>query len=348
MMKKRVLWSLGFLIVSLGAYYSYHYYNRIYAANVVVEKGKTYIYIPTGSTSESVAEMLHQAGFIISIEDFKWLAAKKNYQGDNVVPGKYEIKNGWSNNELIRNLRAGRGRVMVKVTIGTTRLLSEMVQKVGNELELSGEDLEEYLKNPDVLDKYGFNKYNIQTLFIPNTYEFTWNTSCEEFVQRMADEYKKFWTAERKNKAKKIGLTQSQVYILASIVQSEQQRHTSEWKDIAGLYMNRINKDMLLQSDPTVVYALGDFTINRVLNDHLQRAASSPYSTYAHRGLPPGPIRFSDIGAIDAVLNYKKHNYIYMCAKPGYGGYHNFAKDNAGHEANARAYHKWLDKEGIK
>ncbi|MFI5203236.1 MAG: endolytic transglycosylase MltG, partial [Flavobacteriales bacterium] len=238
MMKKRVLWSLAFLIVSLGGYYSYHYYNRIYATNVVVENGRTFIYIPTGSTSDYVAEMLHQGGLIISIEDFKWLAAKKNYQGDNVVPGKYEIKNGWSNNDLIRNLRAGHGRVMVKVTIGTTRQLSEMIEKAGNDLELSSEDLTKYLNDPAILDKYGFNKYSITTLFIPNTYEFTWNTSCEEFVKRMAEEYKKFWTEERKNKAKKIGLTQSEVYILASIVQSEQQQHRSEWKDIAGLYIN--------------------------------------------------------------------------------------------------------------
>lgn len=348
MMKKRVLWSLAFLIVSLGAYYSFHYYTRIYATNVVVEKGRTYIYIPTGSTSESVAEMLHQAGFIINIEDFKWLAGKKNYQGDNVVPGKYEIKNGWSNNDLIRNLRAGHGRIMIKVTVGNTRLVSEMIEKVGNELELETEDLNTYLNDPVMLDKYGFNKYTIATMFIPNTYEFTWNTSSEEFVQRMANEYKKFWNAERVAKAKKIGLTQSQVYILASIVQSEQQRHKDEWDDIAGLYINRLNKGMLLQSDPTVVFALGKFNMNRVYFKDIDEAASSPYNTYKHAGLPPGPIRFSDIKAIDAVLNYKKHNYIYMCAKPGYGGLHNFARNNSEHEANARAYHAWLKKEGIQ
>jgi UPF0755 protein len=348
MMKRRVLWTLTFLLVSLGGYYGYHYYNRIYATNVVVEGGKTYIYIPTGSTLDDVVEILHQGKLIISEEDFRWLAEKKNYQGNNVVPGKYEIKNGWSNNDLIRHLRAGRGREMVKVTIGTTRLLSEMIKKVDDQLELTEEDLSSYLSNPTILDKYGFNKTNVATLFIPNTYEFTWNTSSEEFVQRMAEEYKKFWTNERKQKAKALGLSQSEVYILASIVQSEQQVHSSEWRDIAGLYINRIKKGMLLQSDPTVVFALGDFTIKRVTGRHLDQASSSPYSTYAHAGLPPGPIRFSDIKAIDAVLNYSKHGYLYMCAKPGYGGYHNFAKDGAGHAANARAYHQWLDKQGIR
>ena len=140
-------------------------------------------------------------------------------------------------------------------------------------------------------------------------------------------------------------LTQSKVAILASIVQAEQTVHADERPTIAGLYINRLNDGMLLQSDPTVTYGIGDFTIRRVLNKHLQK--DSPYNTYMYKGLPPGPINLPEISSIDAVLNYKKHKYIYMCAKPGYAGYHNFAVDNAGHEKNARAYRQWLDKEGI-
>lgn len=348
MMKRRIFWSLLFLLTLLGGYYAYDFYNRVYAPNVVVDNGKTFVYIPTGSSLEDVAAILDQGHIIVNTEDFLWLARKKNYQDDNVVPGKYEIKNGWSNNDLIRHLRAGRGRLMVKVTIGSVRSLDQIAEAAGKELELDGDQLLKDLKDPRVLDKFGFNSYTILTLFIPNTYEFTWNTSKEEFIDRMAKEYKTFWTDDRKAKAQKLGLKQSEVAILASIVQSEQQRRKDEWPDIAGLYVNRLKKGMRLQSDPTVVFALGDFSINRVYVRHIEEAAASPYNTYTHGGLPPGPIRLPEIKAIDAVLDHKQHNYIFMCAKPGYEGYHNFAVNESQHSANARAYHKWLNKEGIR
>jgi len=182
-------------------------------------------------------------------------------------------------------------------------------------------------------------------MFIPNTYEFYWNTSAEEFFKRMAKEYKAFWTSERIAKAKKIGLSQSEVSALASIVQAEQLFHADERSRVAGLYINRLNKGMLLQSDPTLIYALGDFTIKRVLNKH--KIIKSPYNTYLNTGLPPGPINLPERSSIDAVLNYEKHDYIFMCAKEDFSGYHNFAKTNRQHEIYAAKYHRELNKRRI-
>ncbi|HYG51371.1 MAG TPA: endolytic transglycosylase MltG [Flavobacteriales bacterium] len=335
------------VLLAVGGWYAWGIYSRMYKANVVVKEGNdTYLYVRTGSTQATVADMLAENGLIKDKESFLWLAKKKNYDGKNVVPGKYKIEDGWSNNDLINCLRAGRGRVTVKVTFTNVRTIEQVAGQVGKVLESDSAVLMQAFTDDKIIDKYGFNRYTFITLFIPNSYEFTWNTSPEEFIQRMADEYKKFWNAERKAKAEKLGLSQSKVSVLASIVQAEQTVHADERPTIAGLYVNRIKKGMLLQSDPTVIFGIGDFSIRRVLNKHLQY--DSPYNTYMYKGLPPGPINLPEISSIDAVLNCKKHNYIYMCAKPGYAGYHNFAVDEAGHNKNARAYRAWLDKEGIK
>jgi UPF0755 protein len=200
------------------------------------------------------------------------------------------------------------------------------------------------LSSYDFASKYGFNEQTIMTMFIPNTYEFYWNTSADEFFERMADEYKKFWTDERKQKAKNIGLSQSEVSILASIVELETQKK-DERPTVAGVYINRLKKKMLLQADPTVVFALGDFTINRVLKIHLE--TDSPYNTYKYSGLPPGPIYLPSISSIDAVLNFENHDYIYFCAKEDFSGYHNFAKTLAQHNENARKFQQALNKRKI-
>ena len=212
-------------------------------------------------------------------------------------------------------------------------------------IEADSADIAALLKDEETAKKYGFNKQTFCSMFIPNTYEFWWNTSAEEFVQRMADEYKKFWNDDRKAKANELGLSQSQVSTLASIVESETQKNDEKAR-IAGVYINRLKKDWLLQADPTVVFAAGDFTIKRILNKHLE--INSPYNTYKYKGLPPGPICIPSTTSIDAVLNYEHHNYMYFCAKEDFSGYHNFATTNAQHEANARRYHDALRKAGIR
>jgi UPF0755 protein len=178
-------------------------------------------------------------------------------------------------------------------------------------------------------------------MFFPDTYKMEWDTDADEFIARMAQEYKRFWSEDRIQKARQYGLSQSEVSTLASIVQAEQQVHPDERKVIAGLYLNRLKKGMRLQSDPTVVYAVGDFSINRVLTKHL--STPSPYNTYINAGLPPGPINLPSKQTIDAVLNADKNNYIFMCAKADFSGYHAFATNLSEHNRNARAFQKALN-----
>jgi UPF0755 protein len=201
------------------------------------------------------------------------------------------------------------------------------------------------MNNDSLARQYGFNTENFYSMFIPNTYEIWWNTSAEKFFERMHTEYSKFWTEERLNKAKAINLSPNEVSILASIVKGEAM-HNDEMPKIAGLYLNRLERGILLQADPTVIFAAQDFTIRRVLNKHL--AIPSPYNTYLNKGLPPGPITLPSIASIDAVLNFQKHEYIYMCAKDDFSGYHNFAKTMTEHLINARKFQHALNERNIK
>ena len=192
--------------------------------------------------------------------------------------------------------------------------------------------------------EFGFNTETFRAMFIPNTYEFYWTTSADEFAKRMKTEYDRFWDKSRKAKAEEIGLSPEEVIILASIVQSETIKK-DELETVAGLYINRLKKDIRLQADPTIKYAVGDYSLKRVLTKHLE--IDSPYNTYKNVGLPPGPIAFPEITTIDAVLNYEKHKYLYMCAKEDFSGYHNFAQTLSQHNRNAAKYRKALDKKRI-
>lgn len=343
---KKIILIVVLVVLAAGGYYAWNIYGKTYKSNVVVENGKTYLFIPTGSDLEEVIAILNEHHLISDEASFRWVAEKKNYKGKNVVPGKYEIKNGWSNNDLVNHLRAGNGRLEVEVTFNNVRTIEQIAGKVARYIEADSLSLVNAFLNNDTIDKYGFNKSTFVTMFIPNTYKMDWATDAGEFIQVIAKNYKKFWNADRVAKAKKLGLSQSDITILASIVQAEQTRHSEERPRIAGLYLNRLKSGILLQSDPTVVFAVGDFSLRRVLNKHLE--TDSPYNTYKYKGLPPGPINVPDISSIDAVLNAEKNDYIYMCAKPGYEGYHNFSKTLAQHEEYAREYRSWLDKEGIR
>ena len=196
----------------------------------------------------------------------------------------------------------------------------------------------------DLIDKYGFVRETFPAMFIPNTYEFYWNTSAERFIQRMNGEYKIFWSDDRIAKAENLKLKPVEVSVLASIIELESM-HNDENQTIAGVFINRLKKGMPLQSDPTIIFAWQDFSIRRVLNKH--REIKSPYNTYRNRGLPPGPICIPSISSIDAVLNYEKHNYLYFCAKDDFSGYHNFAGTLSEHNRNARLYQHALNKRRI-
>lgn len=319
------------------------YYGYIFRANVKVSQSPAYIYIPNGTDYEGVLIILEESGYIVDIESFKFVAERKNYS-TKVLAGRYEIHDGMSNNELVNLLRSGK-QAPVKLTFISVRSLDILAEKISIFIEADSLQLSHLLNDPSVAEKYGFNDQTFMSMFIPNTYEFYWNTSAGKFIERMYEEYSKFWNDERKEKAEIIGLSPLEVSVMASIVEAETQKN-DEKPRVAGVYMNRMNKGMLLQADPTVVFAWGDFSIQRVLTRHLQ--IDSPYNTYLYPGLPPGPINIPSVSSIDAVLNYEKHNYLFFCAKDDFSGYHVFAVTNAQHQVNAQKYHQALRVAGIR
>jgi len=338
---------IAFFVLAVlgGAGMAYELYSRVYQPNIVLPENvsKKYIYIPTSAEFHQVVQILSESGLLINANSFEWLATTKKYT-TNIKPGRYRINRNLNNNQLINLLRSGR-QTPIKVTFNNLRNKEQLAGKVANQIEADSTDLLTYITNTAFLNANGFSKENVICLFVPNTYEFYWNTSAKQFMERMQKEYETFWNADRKTKAKKIKLTPFEIVILASIVEKEQNIKKEERPEIAGLYLNRINKKMKLESDPTLIFALGDFTINRVLNK--DKKVDSPYNTYIHKGLPPGPICIPSINAVDAVLNASEHKYIFMCAKEDFSGYHNFAKTYVKHMINARKYHKAMNKRKI-
>ena len=339
-MKKVLLYS--FLIIAcVGSFIAYKYYNYIFASNVQLDESEIDIHIPSDGTMHTLMDSLVGRNAIIDTTSFKWVADRMKFK--NVKPGKYTIKNNWTNKDLIGLLRSGR-ESSVKLTFNNLRHIKDVAGVISKEVEVDSVSLLNYLTSDEAIELTGLTKETMMTLFIPNTYELYWDLGARDIVERFLQERRKFWTDDRLKKAEAIGLTKEEVYTMASIVQKETNLN-SEKPTIAGIYLNRIKKGILLQADPTVVFGVGDFTIRRVLNKHLEY--DSPYNTYIYEGLPPGPIYMPDISTIDAVLNAEDHNYIYFCASPGYNGKHQFAKTLSQHLANARKYHNWLNKEKI-
>jgi UPF0755 protein len=257
---------------------------------------------------------------------------------ENIKPGRFKLKKGMTNLEAIRFLRSGTQEA-VKITFNNVRLPSELSEKITRNLAITKTEFEAQLLQFAMNNPYGFNKDNVISMFIPNTYEVYQNISPEGLIERMHDEYEKFWTAERQEKAKAIGLTPYEVSVLASIVQAESVRE-DEAPLIASLYLNRLKKGMPLQADPTLVFAVGDFTLKRILNEH--KEIDSPYNTYRNAGLPPGPINMPEIKSLDAVLNHSQTDYFYMCAKEDFSGRHNFTNSYQEHMRNAAKYQRAL------
>ena len=324
---------------------TYELYNRIYQPNIVFPKeiDEDYIYIPTNSNFSDVIEILSMNGFLINQNSFEWLARQKKYN-NNIKPGRYKVNRLFNNNQLINLLRSGK-QTPINVKFNNIRTKEQLAGKISQQIEADSSLIIEYISNSKFLDSLNLNLDNVTCIFIPNTYEFYWNTSAKKFVNRMIKESSIFWNSNRINKAKNLGLDVYQVSILASIVEKEQTIRNAERPIIAGLYLNRLNRKMKLESDPTLIYALGDFSIRRVLNK--DKKVDSPYNTYLNYGLPPGPICIPSINSIDAVLNAVEHNYIFMCAKEDFSGYHNFAKTYSKHLINARKYQKALNRKRI-
>jgi UPF0755 protein len=342
---KKIIVSIFLILLITGGVGGYYAYKVIYQSNVNLgERKSQIIYIPTGSSFDDVIHILGENNILKNRATFEFLSEKKKYK-NNIKPGKYRILAKMSNNALINLLRAGI-QEPVELSFNGIKTKQQLVSRLCKRIEADSADLYDALNDNDYLNKYGFNRDNILAMFIPNTYEFFWNTSSDEFFERMAKEYKKVWTDERKQLAAKLGFSQVDVTILASIVQAEQCCDYEEKRKIAGLYINRLKKGMALQSDPTVIYAIGDFTIQRV--SYAQTRLNLPHNTYMNKGLPPGPIGFVQISSIDAVLNHDNNSYIFMCAKEDLSGKHYFSKTYAQHCDYAKKYRGTMDKLGIK
>ena len=333
------------IVFLFGILMVYEVYSKIYRSNVFISTDidEQFLVIPTDADFVDVLELFSDKKLLKDIHSFKWVAKKKKYV-NNVKPGKYKINHGLSNNELINLLRSGE-QFPVRLTFNNLRTKEELVGLVAKYIEADSLSIINYITQKKFLDKLQLTVDNVVCLFIPNTYEFYWNTSAEEFVNRMIREYANFWNDNRKKKADMLDLNYYEISILASIVEKEQNIKINERPKIAGLYLNRIGKRMKLESDPTLIFALGDFSINRVLNK--DKKINSPFNTYINKGLPPGPICIPSINAIDAVLNATNHDYIFMCAKDDFSGYHNFAKTYRVHLENARKYQRALNKRKI-
>lgn len=330
---------LAFYIIAstLLITFTFYGYQICFTPNILVEKESSVFKINKGATYRQVQTDLYDKGFVNDAVSFSFLARLKGYD-KRVHPGQFALESNMTNLEAIAVLM-GNDQVPVRVTFNNVRLISELGPRITKNTSVTpiefDEAIDRFVKNNDE----GFTHENVLCMFIPNTYEVYFNISADELVARMHDEYVKFWNDERKQKAQELGLTPIEVNILASIVRAEASKE-EEGPVIAGLYLNRLKKDIALQADPTLVFAVGDFSLKRVLNIH--KEVDSPYNTYTHTGLPPGPINMPGISFVDAVLNAEKHNYIYMCAKEDFSGAHNFATNLTDHNKNAAKYQRAL------
>ncbi len=321
----------------------FYFYQICYTPNILVGKEPRELIIPDSASFNTVQQILHEGGYVQDLISFSFLARLMKYDR-HIKPGRYILNSNMNNLETIRYLRLGK-QEPVMITFNNVRLIPELSKKITRNIAITPEAFEAEVIRFAMNNNYCFNKDNVLAMFIPNTYEVYYDVSPEELMERMYQEYRKFWNEERMAKAGALGLTPIEVSILASIVQAETVKR-EEAPVIAGLYINRLKKGMLLQADPTLVYAAGDFTLKRVLNEH--KEIDSPYNTYKYKGLPPGPINMPEIYFIDAVLNYKPTNYLYMCAREDFSGYHNFASSLTEHNRNAARYQQALTREQRK
>ncbi len=333
-----VAFALLFTVATIG----YVAYNTILAPVVRCAETMSLQILPDDNTY-SVGERLSLTGNIKTMRGFKPLMQYYKYD-TRVKPGNYTLRPGDSMRGICLRLLSGN-QTPVRLVVPSVRTLDRLAGAVGKQLLVDSTAVMALLADEHLIDSLGYTRETFPCLFIPNTYEVYWTMTPQQFVARMVKENKRFWTPSRMAKAKAQGLTPNEVITLASIIDEETAKD-DEKPMVAGLYLNRLKRSMLLQADPTVKYALGDPELRRILYVHLQ--TDSPYNTYKYAGLPPGPIRIPTMAAIEAVLNPAKHSYLYMCAKEDFSGYHNFATTLTQHNANARRYQQALNRLGIK
>lgn len=342
---RKILVVVALLGIVAMAIFGYYVYDAIFSPNTAFEKKQVSVFVETDASYKQVREQLQP--LLKDMKSFDEVAQRKGYIS-NIKPGRYIIKKGMNNNELINTLRSKN--VPVHVVFNNQERLEELAGRVAEQIEADSVSLYNAMTDSDFMNKNNIDRENVISLFIPNKYEFYWNTSAEEFVERMAKEYNRFWNEERIAQAKKIGLSPKEVSTLAAIVQKETAQ-VSERPKVAGVYMNRLNRGMKLDADPTVIYAVKhktqnfDTIIKRVLYKDLETI--SPYNTYRNAGLPPGPIAMPDISSINAVLNYEKHDYIFFVADVQNMGFHRFGRTLREHNQNKQEYVNWLRRNKI-
>ena len=342
-MKKRtrnLLLAFAVLLLA-GILAALNFYGTFYYNNVADLEKQPVIQIPRSYDYDQMIAAVLQSGAIDNEKTFLRTARFMKLK-DQFRPGQYRFRKGMGNKALVRSLQKGWQTPVRLVIPGYFRSLDRFADFLGEQLEASADDFNLALHDGRKAAAYGFQPETFIGMFIPNTYEVWWTVTPDEFLERMHQEYLKFWTPERDAKAAAIGLTRQEVSTLASIV-IEESKYEPELPRIAGVYMNRLNRGMPLQADPTVIFAVGDPSLKRVLNKHLE--TESPYNTYKYTGLPPGPITMPPVVAIDAVLNYEHHDYLYFCAKDSFDGQHVFAKTLSAHNENARRYQRALSAE---
>ncbi|WP_421763423.1 endolytic transglycosylase MltG [Ekhidna sp.] len=342
-MRKRYFLAIFLVVFTMMlSSFAFYTYQILYTPNVLIEQEDRYFAIPKGTTFKQLQNKLADERIVNDLVSFSFLAKLKDLD-TNVKNGMYLIKGDMTNVELINLLRSG-AQTPISLTFSNARLLTQLPKILTQSLEIDSVDLAPILLADTTARHYGFTKETFISMFIPNTYEVYWTTSPKGLLDRMKAEYDRFWTEERKQKAENLGMTQDEVSTLASIVQGETNK-MDEAPLIAGVYINRLQRGIPLQADPTLVFAIGDFKIRRILNK--DKLFDSPYNTYKNRGLPPGPINMPGIPALNAVLDYKDHNYLYFCAKADFSGYHVFARTLSEHNVNARKFQRALNKERI-
>ena len=343
---KKILWAVALVGLIVMGVIAYYIYGAMFSPNTSFEEESKYIFISTDSRYNDVRKQLEP--LLEDIGSFDALAKQKKYT-TNIKAGRFVIKKGMNNNEIINSIRSNN--IPVRVSFNNQNSLASLAGRVSKQLEVDSLSLLTAMNDTTFLNKNGFNKATALGMYLPNSYDFFWNSSAEDFRSKMLSEYKKFWTEERIAKAEAVNLTPHKVMALASIVYEESKKK-DEQSRIAGVYINRLRIGMPLQADPTLKFAAYQLPkykntiIRRVLNVH--KEIDSPYNTYKYAGLPPGLVAMPDISAIKAVLNYEKHSYLYFAADPQRLGYHKFAKSLQQHNVNARAYQRYLNNQGIR
>jgi UPF0755 protein len=326
-------------LLAIGAVVGYQKYRDFLMPNVPFGLDDPYVCIPTNSDFPTVARLLDSLGAVKDTVSFRKVAEKLKYKKEVMRAGRFKIEGGWNNLQLVRYLRSGE-QAPVTVVLNMARLTEEVAAKASRFIEPDSAALATIFNDQNYLSKIGYSPETLMSLFIPNSYQFFWNTTPEQFMERMVKEHDAFWSKNNRSaKADSLGLNKVQVYTLASIVERETNQNEEKAR-IAGVYLNRLKINMLLQADPTSVFATRDFAATRVLDYH--KNFDSPYNTYRYAGLPPGPISMASIPSLDAVLNPEQHDYLYFCAKPDASGFHSFAKTLAQHNVNAQLYRESL------